>query len=225
MIKLFTDQEFNTSKGSDLLKIQCYHCQICFYKSKKNVINALNPKRPQDVLKYCSKTCANNAKRKKIDHPCTNCGKFIKRTPLVINRTSNHFCSSSCSAKYGNSHKTHGYRRSKLEIYIESTLTKLYPNLQIEFNKINAINAELDIYIPSLKLAFELNGIFHYEPIYGIDRLSQQQNNDVRKYQTCLEHNIELCIIDSSQQKYFKEATSQKYLDIIINLIEVKLNQ
>jgi len=43
----------------------------------------------------------------------------------------------------------------------------LYPDLVIHFNKKDAINSELDIYIPSLKLAFELNGIFHYEPIFG----------------------------------------------------------
>lgn len=89
----------------------------------------------------------------------------------------------------------------------------------------DAINSELDIYIPSLKLAFELNGIFHYEPIYGQDKMNQIQNNDNRKFQACLEHGIELCIIDSSKLTYFKPANAQKYLDIITQVINSKVGQ
>ena len=81
---------------------------------------------------------------------------------------------------------------------------------------------ELDVLIPSLNLAFELNGIFHYEPIYGSDKLSSIKNNDERKFQACLEKGIELVIIDTSSQVYFKEKTSQKYFDIIENIIDIK---
>jgi len=35
---------------------------------------------------------------------------------------------------------------------------------------------------------------------------------------------IELVIIDSSGQKYFKISTSQKYLDIIQKIINIKLS-
>ena len=108
-----------------------------FYKTKLKIKNALNPSRPHDVLKYCSINCANDAKRTKIDHVCTNCGTTIKRTLMIINRTPNHFCSSSCSAKYSNTHKKYGTRRSKLEMYIESTLTELYPNLQNTLKNFN----------------------------------------------------------------------------------------
>lgn len=86
----------------------------------------------------------------------------------------------------------------------------------------DTINGELDIYIPSLKLAFELNGIFHYEPIYNQLQLEKTQNNDQRKFQACLEKGIELCIIDVSKQKYFKESTSQQYLKIITDIINQK---
>jgi hypothetical protein len=81
----------------------------------------------------------------------------------------------------------------------------------------------LDIYIPSLKLAFELNGIFHYEPIYGKEKLENTQNNDGRKFQACLECGIEFCTIDVSAQKYFKEKTSQIYLDIVTDILNKKL--
>lgn len=73
-----------------------------------------------------------------------------------------------------------------------------------------------------LNLAFELNGIFHYEPIYGEGKLSQVKNNDGRKFQDCLERKIELCIIDVSSSKHFKPERDKKYLDIIVNLIELK---
>ena len=86
--------------------------------------------------------------------------------------TKNNFCSRSCSATFNNKNKTYGTRRSKLEVFLEKELIKLYPDLLFHFNRKDTINSELDIYIPSLKLAFELNGIFHYEPIYGDNKLS-----------------------------------------------------
>lgn len=72
-------------------------------------------------------------------------------------------------------------------------------------------------------MAFELNGIFHYEPIYGNDKLNQIQNNDNRKYQACLEHNIELCIIDTSYFKHFKEDKAKEFLNIISSIINLKV--
>lgn len=53
--------------------------------------------------------------------------------------------------------------------------------------------------------------------------LNSTKNNDKRKFQACLEKNIELCIIDTSTQKYFKETTSKIYLDIILKIINNKL--
>jgi hypothetical protein len=73
-------------------------------------------------------------------------------------------------------------------------------------------------------LAFELNGIFHYEPIYGNDKLAQIQNNDTRKFQACVERGIEMCTIDSSGLKYFKPKSAEKYLRIIVNIIDAKLS-
>ena len=73
-----------------------------------------------------------------------------------------------------------------------------------------------------MKLAFELNGIFHYEPIFGNDKLNRTRKNDNNKFLKCQEQNINLCIIDTSSQKYFKERTSKKFLDIITNIINQK---
>lgn len=131
----------------------------------------------------------------------------------------NHFCTQSCSATYNNQHKRYGTRRSKLEEYLEKELTLEY-STEMHFNRKDTINSEIDIYIPELKLAFELNGIFHYEPIYGPDKLCKIQNNDNRKFQACLEKGIELCIVDTSALKYFKPANAKVYLDIIKSIIK-----
>lgn len=86
-----------------------------------------------------------------------------------------------------------------------------------------SIGTELDIYVPSLQLAVELNGIFHYEPIFGDKKLSQIQNNDANKFQMCQQRGISLCIIDVSKLKYMKENLIRPFFDIIISLVDDKM--
>jgi hypothetical protein len=172
---------------------------------------------------FCSNACSVKSRDVRKEVECKQCNKkFLKKRCQLI-KSPISFCSSSCAATYNNTHKTHGCRRSKFEIYLEQVLPNKYPSLEFHFNRKDAIFSELDIYIPNLKLAFELNGIFHYEPIYGLDKLDQIKNNDNRKFQACLEQGIELCIIDTSSLNYFKPEKAQKYLDIIVNIINSKL--
>lgn len=174
--------------------------------------------------KFCSKICQDKSRKNKITLPCLTCGKLVERVPSSLKKTNNNaFCNHACAAKYMNAHKTTGTRVSKLEIYLQEQLVLLYPNINFHFNRKDTINSELDIYLPDYKLAFELNGIFHYEPIYGHDKLSQIQNNDTRKFQACLENNIELVIIDSSSLGYLKKDKADKYLKIITDIINLKL--
>jgi len=152
---------------------------------------------------------------------CRQCNKIFNKqlNQVKKSKSGNHFCCSSCSVTYQNLHKKYGTRRSKLEKWLEEQLLSLYPDLEFHFNRKDTINSELDIYIPSLKLAFELNGIYHYEPIHGQKTLEKVQNNDKRKFAACSEKYISLCSIDSSSLKYFKPQNAQKYLDIVINII------
>ena len=221
MKPLYSEHDFKNAKPDDKLPCVCYYCGNTFYKSKHIIQLALNPNLSRKN-KYCSTKCQYSSQITKKNMTCINCGDIVIRTPSDVFKSGNIFCSRSCSATYNNTHKTKGTRRSKLEIYLENQLTELYPDLKIDFNKTDTINSELDIYIPSLKLAIELNGIFHYEPIFGEGKLKKVQNNDNRKFQACLEKGIEFCIIDTSQQKYFKEKTSQKYLSIITKIIDLK---
>ena len=174
---------------------------------------------------YCSKKCMFESKTKKQLIQCKQCGKDFIKTFAEIKKTSNHFCCHSCAAIYNNTHKSHGTRRSKLELYLEQQLPLLYPALEFHFNRKDTINSELDIYIPELKLAFELNGIYHYEPIHGSEKLEQIQNNDTRKFGACQEQGISLCIIDSSTFVHFKEQNAKKYLGIIVNIVNESLEK
>ena len=222
-VKLFTEKEFNSAKSRDTLLLRCDVCQKKHFK-QKNEIQLANKR--GHLSHCCSPKCSreqagrSKGESRKVRTTCDQCGKEFKKYQREIEKTQHNFCSSSCSATYHNSHKKHGTRRSKLEAWLEEQLPSLYPNLEFKFNSKEEINSELDIYIPSLKLAFELNGIFHYEPIYGQDKLNKIQNNDDRKFQACLESSIELCIIDSSGLKYFKPKNAQKYLDLIQSIIE-----
>lgn len=221
VIAKYSNEIFESSRSRDLLDLQCEQCSSLFQKTK-NLIQSSMKGSLRHKLKFCSLTCCGKAQSKKKSISCKNCNKEFFKIVSQIKRVANSFCCSSCAATYNNTHKTQGYRRSKFEIYLEQILPPKYPNLEFHFNRKDAINSELDIYIPTISLAFELNGIFHYEPIYGQDKLKQIQNNDNRKFQACLEKNIELCIIDISTMEYFKPDKCKKYLDIIINIIEQK---
>lgn len=231
MKPLYTQEQFNSAKTYDKLPCECYICGKSFLKNKKELILVIkkytykNGKDFSNKAKYCSIKCRgiNSNKRKIIK--CKKCETILERKEYQIknSKTGNQFCSNKCCIIYNNENKSGDFRRSKLEIYLEQKLTELYPNHHILFNNRTTINSELDIYFSDLNLAFELNGIFHYEPIYGQDKLNQIQNNDNRKFQACLENGIELCIIDTSSQINFKEKSSKKFLDIIIDIIQKKM--
>lgn len=238
MIPLFTNQEYASSLARDKLLLECEYCHKPYQKDKRNITFTLNhPRRDKHskIIKngnclYCSRSCAALATRDRTGgrattiQSCKNCGTPVKRTTKDFNtsKSGNFFCSHSCRAIYNNTHKTTGIRVSKLELWLQKKLLAQYPKLEIHFNRKDAIGSELDIYFPNIKLGFELNGIFHYENVYGFDKLEKTQNNDTRKFQSCIERGISLCVIDTTSQKYFKEAGSTKFLKIIQEVLSRK---
>jgi hypothetical protein len=219
----YTQSQFEDAASTDKLLCECYQCQSTFYRMKKEIKQELNHNRGR--IKFCSQLCNNEFNNKPTIVNCTFCNLEIIKQPSEINnsKTGNVFCSKSCSATFNNKNKKHGTTRSKLEVWLEKQLIQLYPNINIHFNRKDTIGSELDIYIPSINLAFELNGVFHYEPIFGVDKLHNIQNNDISKSKACIDAKIDLCVIDTSSQKYFKENTSCKFLDIITNIIKERM--
>ncbi len=67
---------------------------------------------------------------------------------------------------------------------------------------------EVDVSIPSLKLAIEWNGIVHFKPIYGNYQLNKIQNRDVEKLKIASNKNINLIVIPDlvSNDKILKQA-------------------
>lgn len=173
---------------------------------------------------FCSKKCQYEYHKGRHLHTfiCFWCGNTFENK-YKKTKQEHRFCSTSCAVRYKHSVNHKGDTRSKLELWLEGKLNETYPTLEIHYNRKDAINAELDIYIPSLQLAFELNGIFHYEPIFGVDKLTRTQNNDNRKYQACLERNIELCTIDTTPMPRFKPDKAHQFLNIIKSIIDLKL--
>ena len=225
MIKLFTEEEFNSAKSTDRLQLKCKRCGKTFFLEKKMIKFILNHNNSKNTGDFCSKECSKLYKKEHLKEclkvNCKHCGKEfeIKKCAYNKSKTKHFFCSKSCAAYYNNAHKKYGFTRSKLELYLESKLNELYPQIEILYNDRKTINSELDIFIPKYKLAFELNGIVHYEPIYGKDTFEYIQNRDKNKFQLCQEKNISLCVIDTSSLKYFKEQRAEKYLNIITEII------
>lgn len=221
MKPLFTVREFNETNSRDFLSCECYTCGNAFLSRKSSIVQYLN-NNPDYAIKFCSNACKGFAVRQSLEVICKNCNKTIFKSPKEIkgSKSGNNFCSRSCAASFNNKHKTKGTRRSKLEIWLENELKSKYSNLNFYFNDSSIIGSELDIYIPELNVAFELNGIFHYEPIYGINKLQSIQNNDFSKSKICHDLKIDLCVIDTSHQIHFTEKSSEQYLKIITDIID-----
>ncbi|HOD61531.1 MAG TPA: hypothetical protein PKG96_05380 [Bacilli bacterium] len=225
---LFSEWEFINTGSRDKLPIKCLNCGETFYVPK----NEIQTKIKRGFKIFCSHSCHGQFRSTSKIIQCAQCGKEIKKKNSELSKSGNDFCSRSCAATYNNTHKTSGYRRSKLELYLQNTLQEKYLNLNIEYNDRKTLDGlELDIYIPSLNLAFELNGIFHYQPVFGKtseEKDSKFQNildKDARKHQLCQEKNINLCIIDVSSQKKFTVKSSQKFVDAICFVIDKRIEQ
>lgn len=68
-------------------------------------------------------------------------------------------------------------------------------------------------------MPLKFNGIFHYEPIFGQEKLDQIKNNDLKKIKECNRQIIDLICIDTTSQKSFSKKSSQVFLDIIVTEI------
>ena len=96
-----------------------------------------------------------------------------------------------------------------------------FPHLDLLPNDKNMLNGyEVDIAIPSLKIAIEWNGIVHFQPIYGKEKLTNIQMRDKEKSELAAEKGINLIVIPDlvSTKTYVKE-TFLKIKQFIVVLL------
>lgn len=193
--------------------VSCSCCKKEFYK------------RPSLIKKHKTHCCSRKCTRKINDPrkgkgqkafilvgPCVYCDKLVKRK--VRSKNGFIFCNKSCAAKHNNKYKKP--HRSIAEFFVERCLQIDYPTLTCLFNSKDIIGLELDIYIPVLKLAIEINGIFHYRPIYGEKILRRNQKNDKIKQERCHQIGIKLIQIDATKMDH----PCKNGLDILYELIK-----
>lgn len=107
-----------------------------------------------------------------------------------------------------------------MEQWVEQSIRIEYPEINLVCNGKSVIGSELDFYFPDLMFAIELNGIVHYEPIYGEDKFQRIQDNDRQKGIRCYEQGIELATIDVSACGRLTQANKTKYYNIIKDLLD-----
>lgn len=168
---------------------KCNYCEEIFLRKLSELKRNKNH--------FCSSECFYKFQDKKEDVVCLECGIEFKKAQFDIKRFPRHFCSDICS-KNINKHKDWGSNRSKLEIAIEEHFKVVFPFMNIDYNKTDK-GYELDIFIPCLDLAIEINGIFHYKPIYGEENLLRRQQIDKEKLDKCKELDIRLIVINVSE--------------------------
>lgn len=190
-------------------------CDQCGKNFKKDTFDFKRTKH-----NFCSRNCNGLFQKCKIQVKCSNCGKIVRRTKSQLKKTKNSFCNKSCAAKHNNKFKRQS-RRSKIEIKFYNLLVKELPNLNILPNDKTMLDGlEVDIAIPSLKLAIEWNGIVHFKPIYGQTKLNKIQQIDAEKLKIASNKNINLIVIPDfvSNDKILQQAFND-VKKIINNLI------
>lgn len=215
--------EFEQAKSRDNISLTCPICRKTYYKNKKNILNKFKTRGTPPM--FCSNICQGlsrtNASTKTTT--CKNCNKTFKKKLSEIRKTNNDFCSQSCAATFNNKNKSHGNRRSNFEMQLETKLIENFQDITFLFSDKKTIGSELDVYIPSLKLAFEIQGIFHYKPIFGQEKLDKIKSNDYKKELACECLGISLVKVDISKLKTYKETEVKPYNDYIFSEIKSRL--
>lgn len=205
-------EKTNKEKKEKIPKINTLTCKCCSGVFEHKIKNAL----------YCSFECRKNNK-KKYEHTCVGCN-----ISFISTEKDSKYCSRSCRSinlKLSSyAHKSGGKSRSQIELFVEENLTKDFPHIKFVFNDKETIGSELDVYIPELKMAIEINGIIHYEPIYGQEKLTKVQNRDKQKMINCYNLGIELIVIPLGKKGLTKKQTQEVYQEIF-NIIKNNQNR
>lgn len=229
--KFFCSTTCANKSRTSLINCNCSNCGADLTVSASSI----NSKYRKTANVFCNSSCSakyNNSLRKHQNKVSVT--RTLKRCATWYNNVCSHcgsnystkskkssYCSGSCRNLHLKLH-THahssGTSRSKIEKFVEAKLKLEYKDTKFRFNDKTTIQYELDIYLPDLKLAFELNGVFHYIPIHGKHVLEKIQYRDKQKIIQCQQQGIKLHTIEL-ENKYFTEERKNKVYDYISKII------
>lgn len=186
-----------------------FNCQNCGKKGKRPLKDRPGNKNWKGSS-FCDRNCMGSFYKQTIQAPCGWCNAPVERMRKEFNNSKSGliFCNRSCSTSYNNTQKRKS-RRSKCEKILFQMLVEKYTSLEFIPNDKTALNGlEIDIFIPSLKVGIEWNGIVHFKPIYGQAKLDKIQSKDQKKLEIANQNKINLIVIPDlvSSEKYIKEA-------------------
>lgn len=100
-----TEQEFNSLKTIDKVNIQCQHCLSIFQSTKKKILSSY--KYDNRIIQFCSQKCSvgHRSVDKSVVTNCKTCNTEITKRISEFNKSTNHFCSQSCSATFSNTNR------------------------------------------------------------------------------------------------------------------------
>lgn len=232
MKMLITVDELREKSSRDLIPIECEICNDVFYKPKNVVLRGLKGTRS---VSACGNECRKKLISKRrylgdITLTCVFCKKNFQRSIKVykkwqLKNNKVSCCSRKCASKWQYENGLSKNMRSSLEKWVEEKIKERFPELKVVYNDRNTIDGELDIFIPIFNLAFELNGICHYKPIYGRDKLEKKVVKDFEKSIDCFSKQIELHVLDCREYDKLNENRDMKYIDYIFDVIKRKIEE
>lgn len=196
--------------------IHLVECKTCKKKFKSG--------RPE--AKFCSRKCYWDPSKSFAKVECGFCKTVSERRLYKTNRSPKlglSFCNASCKAKYmyhmaGGKYKPpKSTRISAPHKLIMAELTLLFPHLELKVNDRETLESglELDIFIPAVKFAIEVNGPTHYLPIYGEAKLGEVKHRDAHKFAEAHAKGISLFVVDSSSILVRKKSDREKLVAIV----------
>lgn len=148
-------------------------------------------------LTFCNVECKRAYETKSIEVPCAECGTPAthKQAELRKSKSGNSFCSKSCAVTWNNRQKRKS-RRSSCEVLLLDLIRNEFPDLRVLANDKTMLDGlEVDIAMPDISLAVEWNGVVHYQPIYGQQKLDRIQEIDAKKQEIARSKGISLIVV------------------------------
>lgn len=235
MKKCYTcEKEYEKSNFKKYCSLDCYKTKSNFELGGSLILNCLYCK--QEVLKYkseirknpdkifCNSQCSANFMHLTYRQPfaktivleCHFCNSIFERIQhkTTQGKTGKFFCSAKCSSTYLGT-QSKNFERSFMELYIQQKIELNFPYLTLIIGDTKQCNGlQLDLYLPELNFAIEINGPIHYINFFGDEYLKSVQERDQRKETICKNKKLLLQIVKCSGNFKISKAENHWQLEI-----------